>query len=126
VQTIGRLEREVDSKDCELVGLATRVSELYTERNQLEEQLDTAAIDLSTALDDLRLEREETARLREQLAAYKSREANANRVDVPPMVRDTSAIEDQATGPIDVRALWEARDAGLLGIGPVTDPGRIH
>jgi len=59
------------------------------------------------------------ARFGPQLAA----EANAARVDVPPMVRDTSAIEDQATGPINVTALWEARDAGLLG--PVTDPGHI-
>jgi hypothetical protein len=37
------------------------------------------------------------------------------------MVRDISAIEDQATGPIDVKTLWEA-----LGVRPVTDPGRIH
>lgn len=59
------------------------------------------------------------ARFGPQLAA----EANANRVTVPPMVRDTSAVEDQATGPIDVRPLWAARDAGLLG--PVTDPGRV-
>lgn len=50
------------------------------------------------------------ARFGPQLAA----EANANRIDVPPMVRDTSAIEDQATGPIDVRPLWAARDEGLL------------
>jgi hypothetical protein len=61
--------------------------------------------------------------LRAQLAPFLAAEANANRVDVPPMVRDTSAMEDQATGPIDVTALWEARDAGLLG--PVTDPGRL-
>ena len=76
-------------------------------------------------IDDLTADRNEwrdralqlQARFGPQLAA----EANANRVDVPPMVRDTSAIEDQATGPINVTALWEARDAGLLG--PVTDPG---
>lgn len=57
------------------------------------------------------------ARFGPQLAA----EANANRIDVPPMVRDTSDPADQATGPINVTALWEARDAGLLG--PVTNPG---
>ena len=60
------------------------------------------------------------ARFGPQLAA----EANANRVDVPPMVRDTSAIEDQATGPIDVRTLRQAADAGLLG--PVTNPGHVR
>ena len=73
----------------------------------------------------MRMERDEwrdmflalQARFGPQLAA----EANANRVDVPPMVRDASAIEDQATGPINVTALWDAREAGLLG--PVLDPG---
>lgn len=73
----------------------------------------------------MRMERDEwrdmalalQARFGPQLAA----EANANRVTVPPMVRDTSAIEDQATGPIDVRPLWAAAQAGHLG--PVTDPG---
>jgi hypothetical protein len=60
------------------------------------------------------------ARFGPQLAA----EANANRVDVPPMVRDTTAIEDQATGPIYVQPLRDAADAGLLG--PVTDPAAVH
>ena len=57
------------------------------------------------------------ARFGAQIAA----EDNANRITVPPMVRPISGPEEQATGPIDVRALWEARDAGLLG--PVLDPG---
>ncbi|WP_432027406.1 hypothetical protein [Streptomyces sp. 1222.5] len=114
VQTIGRLERQADVRECELVGLATRVSELYAERNQLEQQLDEAGIELSGAREDLR-------QAREELAAYRAAEANATRVDVPPMVRDTSDPADQATAPIDVRPLWEA-----LGVGPVTDPGRIR
>ena len=59
------------------------------------------------------------ARFGPQLAA----EANANAVTVPPMVRPVDGPEDQATGPIDVSTLWEARDAGRLG--PVTNPGRI-
>lgn len=75
----------------------------------------------------MRMERDEwrdrflalQARFGPQLAA----EANATAVTVPPMVRDTSDPADQATGPIDVKALWEARDAGLLG--PVLDPGHI-
>jgi hypothetical protein len=79
-------------------------------------------------IDDLTAERDQLlgevlqfrARFGPQLAA----EANANRIDVPPMVRDTTAIEDQATGPIDVRTLREAADAGLLG--PVTNPGHVH
>jgi hypothetical protein len=76
----------------------------------------------------MRMERDEwmaeALRLRALLAPYKAAEANAHRIDVPPMHRDTTAIEDQATGPVDVTALWEARDAGLLGA--VTNPGHVH
>ncbi|MFD8200602.1 hypothetical protein [Streptomyces sp. NPDC059701] len=78
-------------------------------------------------LDDLHAENEQ---LRDELAALKVRfgpelaaEANANAIAVPPMVRDTSAIEDQATQPIPVVTLAEAAAAGRLG--PVTDPGHI-
>lgn len=57
---------------------------------------------------------EEKAALAAELAWWRERfgqqvadEINADRVTVPPMVRDTSAMEDQATGPIDVRDLRE-------------------
>jgi len=81
--------------------------------------------DAEEAAAQMRMERDEwrdkalalQARFGPQIAA----EENANRIDVPPMIRDTSDPRDQATGPINVTALWEARDAGLLG--PVTDPG---
>lgn len=62
--------------------------------------------------------------LRARFGAQLAAEANANRIDVPPMIRPIDGPEDQATGPIDVRevqALWDARAAGLLGA--VTDPG---
>lgn len=69
----------------------------------------------------------ENAQLREELAELKVRfgpqlaaEANANRITVPPMIRDTSDPADQATAPINVRPLWDA-----LGLGPVTAPGRV-
>jgi hypothetical protein len=68
--------------------------------------------------------RVEAQTLGNRLAPFLAAEANAHRVTVPPMVRDTSAIEDQATGPINVTALWEAADAGLLGA--VTNPGHMH
>ncbi|MEU9323268.1 hypothetical protein AB0D91_05550 [Streptomyces canus] len=84
--------------------------------------------DAEQAAAQMRMERDEwmneALALRAQLAPYKAAEANAHRIDVPPMQRDTTAIEDQATGPIDVRTLREAADAGLLG--PVTNPGRVH
>ncbi|MDT0608783.1 hypothetical protein [Streptomyces lancefieldiae] len=63
-------------------------------------------------LDELRDENEQ---LRDELAALKVRfgpelaaEANANAITVPPAVRDTSAIEDQATAPIPVITLQQA------------------
>lgn len=65
----------------------------------------------------------EVTELRTQLAPYLAAEANAHPIDVPPMQRDTTAVEDQATGPIDVRPLWAARDAGLLR--PAADPDRM-
>lgn len=78
-------------------------------------------------IDDLTTERDglldEVLMFRARFGAQLAAEANAAAVTVPPMVRDTTAIEDQATGPIYVQPLWDARDSGLLG--PVTDPGRV-
>ncbi|MFE7535262.1 hypothetical protein ACFU67_13430 [Streptomyces rhizosphaericola] len=56
--------------------------------------------------------RAEVAALRARLAPFLAAEANANAVTVPSTMRDTTAFEDQATEPINVRPLWEA-------IGPV-------
>lgn len=95
---------------------------------QARQEAEMAAACMQTERDELLEEcaewRVEAQTLRKRLAPFLAAEANAQRVDVPPMVRDTSAIEDQATGPINVTALWEARDAGLLGA--VTDPGHVH
>lgn len=64
----------------------------------------------------MRMERdawiEEAERLAAELAPHQAAEANANRVDVPPMVRDTSDFADQATTPIDVRELRERFASG--------------
>ena len=62
----------------------------------------------------------EVTALKERFGPELAAEANANAIDVPPMARIGA---DQDTAPIDVRPLWAARDAGLLG--PVTDPGHI-
>ncbi|MDQ0792054.1 hypothetical protein [Streptomyces sp. B1I3] len=56
----------------------------------------------------------ELARVNGLLAPYLAAEANAGAVTVPGAERDTTAIEDQATAPIDVKPLWEAH-----GISPV-------
>ncbi|MCX4596174.1 hypothetical protein OG819_42935 [Streptomyces sp. NBC_01549] len=55
--------------------------------------------------------------LRAQLAPFLAAEANANRVDVPPMVRPIDGPEDQATGPIYVKPLWEALGVHYAGPG---------
>ncbi|WP_428956142.1 hypothetical protein [Streptomyces sp. cg35] len=66
----------------------------------------------------------EKQQLLDELAPHRAAEANANAIDVPPAERDTSAMEDQATAPIDVRSLREAADLGLLGpVVRVSDSG---
>ncbi|MFF7147554.1 hypothetical protein ACFZAO_05705 [Streptomyces griseoaurantiacus] len=69
-------------------------------------------------IDDLTAERdalaEEVTGLKTKFGPQLAEEANANAITVPIAIRDTSKPEDQATAPIDVRPLWEARDAGLL------------
>ncbi|WP_329217453.1 hypothetical protein [Streptomyces microflavus] len=56
--------------------------------------------------------RAEVVALRSQLAPYLAAEANANAVTVPAAERDTTAFEDQATAPIDVRDLRDRFTAG--------------
>lgn len=75
-------------------------------------------IDLTDERDGLR---DELAALKVRFGPQLAAEANAQRVTVPPMHRDTTALEDQATTPIDVKPLWAA-----LGVGPVLDPGHIR
>lgn len=122
VQKIGRLEREADDAACRMVAMATEIDELKAERNQLAEELDTARGDLAVVREDRDDWRDEALALKARFSAQLAAEANANRITVPPMHRIGA---DQETAPqgIDVRPLWAARDAGLLG--PVTDPGRI-
>jgi predicted nuclease with TOPRIM domain len=123
VQKIRRLEQEADETTCKVIELTTENDELKAERTRLEGDFDQAAIDLSGCREDLQAAEDEIAYLRKRLAPFLAAEANETAVTVPPMVRDTAAIEDQATGPIYVKPLWDA-----LGTGPVTtvtDPGRV-
>ncbi|GAA1887615.1 hypothetical protein GCM10009837_06690 [Streptomyces durmitorensis] len=115
VQKVGQLVREADDAACQMVAMATEIDEQKAARTKAEEDFDRAAIAYSGLLEDLRVEREKTKQLEAELAPYRAAEANANRVTVPPMERDTRNGADQATGPIDVRPLWAAADAGLLG-----------
>ncbi|MFI7329289.1 hypothetical protein ACIBQ3_32220 [Streptomyces rubiginosohelvolus] len=54
----------------------------------------------------------DVAALRAQLAPFLAADANANAITVPPSERDTTAFEDQATAPIDVRELQARFTAG--------------
>ncbi|MGW5173205.1 hypothetical protein ACWERY_02405 [Streptomyces sp. NPDC004082] len=104
VQKIGRLEREANDYTCQLVALATEVDELHAERDQMERQLDEAGIDLSSALDDLRIAKAETARALEALTATQARLANATAVSDLPQHVSTQPIPTVQrrfeTGPV--------------------------
>jgi hypothetical protein len=67
--------------------------------------------------------------LRRENAALRAQLANAQRVNVPPMERDTTDGADQATAPIDVRELRERFAAGPVVTLPnarlATDPAHI-
>ncbi|MEU0393867.1 hypothetical protein ABZ208_13990 [Streptomyces sp. NPDC006208] len=104
-KTPAQLRRELDTALCELVGAATRIGELWAERNQLEHLLDQAGIELS----GIRLDLDEAERELTELRAFK---ANVTAVSQPAGQRDIDPA-DQATAPIDVRPLWER-----FGIGP--------
>lgn len=56
----------------------------------------------------------EVSALQARLAPYLAADANAHAITVPPSIRDTDAMEDQATEPIKVLTLAEAH-----GISPV-------
>lgn len=98
LQVVRRLEREADETACQLVAMATEIDELTALKTRLEEDFDRAAVDYSTALDDLRQAREDNTRLQAELA-------------------NATAIR-----PGLVRPLWDAATAGLLT--PATRPGR--
>jgi dGTP triphosphohydrolase len=130
IQKISRLEREANNTACTIIGLATEIDELKQQRNDLKDSLDAAAIEYSGTLEDVAIAKETNVRLQAENARLRADLANATAITVPQMERDTNAIEDQATAPIDVRTLRQAADAGLLSpivristSGATADPG---
>ncbi|MGW1015638.1 hypothetical protein [Streptomyces niveus] len=103
IQKIGRLERENDGMACQLVALTTEIGELLAERNQLEQQLDTAGIELSGAREDL-------AEQNAELAALRAFKANTLAITVPATGSRDIETGEQPTEPagINVRPLWDA------------------
>jgi hypothetical protein len=104
------MQLQVDDRDASLAAAHARQNEL----EGLADKLQAEAIELTEERDHLD---EALAALRRRFAVELAADANATAITVPLMVRDTSAIEDQATGPIDVRTLWDA-----LGTTDQTDP----
>jgi septal ring factor EnvC (AmiA/AmiB activator) len=127
---IERLQRKVSGAELLIKGLRVQLDDQdhqheKTVAHQAEAEL--LVVQLKADVDELTAERnewrDEALRLRARFGPQLAAEANATRVDVPPMVRDTSDGADQATEPINVRPLWQA-----LNLGPTaatTNPGRL-
>ncbi|WP_416477082.1 hypothetical protein [Streptomyces sp. LKA04] len=84
----------------------------YAQATARQAEAEEIVVQQQADIDDLTAENEQ---LRDELAALKAKfgpelaaEANATAVTVPPMVRDTTAFEDQATAPIPVITLQQA------------------
>lgn len=84
----------------------------YAQATARQAEAEEIVVQQQADIDDLTAENEQ---LHDELAALKVKfgpelaaEANAAAITVPPMVRDTSAFEDQATAPIPVITLQQA------------------
>ncbi|WP_329472652.1 hypothetical protein OIE75_29345 [Streptomyces sp. NBC_01723] len=110
---------ELRDENRRLLGQLFGASDAYqildqrlTETASRQAEAEELVVQQQADIDDLTAENEQ---LRDELAALKVRfgpelaaEANADAITVPPMVRDTTAFEDQATAPIPVITLQQA------------------
>lgn len=121
VDRLAELAAEKQSLINQLVGAAGHITRLELQlkesrahQAEAEQVAACTAADLEDRAEELSEARAELALARALLAPYLAAEATAGAVTVPEMERDTTAMEDQATAPIDVRPLWNA-----LGVSPV-------
>ncbi|WP_406188940.1 hypothetical protein [[Kitasatospora] papulosa] len=102
-RAVDEIERLREANERLLVQLAdTRAKR--AEAEQVVVCLDADLIERTDERDQLQAE---LVNVRQVLAPYLAAEATAGAVTVPEMVRDTSALEDQATAPIAVTTLRE-------------------
>lgn len=114
VDEVERLNEVTARLRVQLAGAADRVAHLEhaladtsAKRAEAEQVVVCLAADLDDATQELERRNADITAIRLQLAPYLAAEANAGAITVPDMVRDTSAIEDQATAPIPVTTLRE-------------------
>jgi hypothetical protein len=104
-----------------LLNDVTTTNTAWQNEKQLRGEAEEAAAQMQMDRDEWR---DRALALQARFGAQIAAEENAHRITVPPAIRPISGPEEEATAPIDVRPLWAARDAGLLG--PVTNPGHVH
>ena len=87
--------------------LERTLADTRAKRAEAEQVVVCLASDLDERTDERDQAQAELAAVKARLAPYLAAEATAGAVTVPEMERDTSAIEDQATAPIQVTTLRE-------------------
>jgi hypothetical protein len=107
------LDRQAAADDffAALMRDVTDTNAAWEQEKQLRGEAEEAAAQMRMERDNWR---DRALALQERFGVELAAEANANAITVPLMIRPVDGPEDQATAPIDVRPLWEARDAGLL------------
>ncbi|WP_030755494.1 hypothetical protein [Streptomyces sp. NRRL F-5135] len=118
-----RLLRQLFGAIGAIAALKAKLADSRTKQADAEMKvvaLDADVYELTAERDHLA---ETVAVLRRRFAAELAADANATAVTVPASVRDTTAVDDQATHPIDVRPLWDA--LGIRATPGNTSPAHI-
>ncbi|MER7905428.1 hypothetical protein ABTX84_19365 [Streptomyces sp. NPDC095614] len=93
--------------DFNLDAVKAELADTRAKRAEAEQVVVCLDADLIERTDERDQLQAELVNVRQVLAPYLAAEATAGAVTVPEMVRDTSALEDQATAPIAVTTLRE-------------------
>jgi len=109
-RAVDEVERLREANERLLVQLGEQgrqLADTRTKRAEAEQVVVCLDADLVERTEERDQLKAELANVRGVLAPYLAAEAAAGAVTVPEMVRDTSALEDQATAPIAVTTLRE-------------------